>query len=69
MTTHEITIQGMNCRHCVAAVEKELKKIPQLTLDDVQIGSAKVSYDETQVNEAALRKAIDEAGYTFVSIR
>ena len=69
MTTHEITIQGMNCQHCVAAVKKELMKIPLLTLDDVQIGKATITTEDAHVDEAALRKAIDDAGFMLISIQ
>lgn len=58
----------MNCHHCVMAVKKELMKIPQLTLEDVQIGKATVKYDGTLVEESALREAIDTAGFLLVAI-
>ena len=69
MTIHDITIEGMNCQHCVAAVKRELLKIPLLTLDDVQIGKATVHYDEAQVDESALRKAVDDAGFQLIAIQ
>ncbi len=69
MNTHDITIQGMSCQHCVAAVKKELMKIPLLTLDDVQVGKATVQYDETQLDESTLREAIQNAGFMLVSIQ
>lgn len=63
MKTQELTINGMTCGHCVMSVRKELSKINGLTVQDVQIGTARVQYDETQVKEIDLAKAVDEAGY------
>ncbi len=66
MTTKELKIEGMSCHHCVMAVQKELSKIENLKVEDVQIGSAKVEFDESKVNESVLEAAIDEAGYKLV---
>ena len=65
MKEQEIKISGMNCNHCVMAVKKELSK---LTLDssDVQIGSAKIRYDEPKVTQLQIEEAIVEAGFTVV---
>lgn len=65
MTTKEFKIEGMSCGHCVNAVEVELSK---LELDDkqVEIGSAKVSFDESKTNENQVVEAIEEAGYKVV---
>ncbi|MHB8905565.1 MAG: heavy-metal-associated domain-containing protein [Melioribacteraceae bacterium] len=65
MTTQEFKIEGMSCGHCVMAVKKELSKL-NLESADVQIGSAKVNFDETKVNSSAIENAITEAGYKVV---
>ncbi len=67
MKTAELKIEGMSCHHCVMAVQKELGKIENLKVKDVQIGSAKVEYDETKVNDKTLADAIEEAGYKLVN--
>jgi copper chaperone len=67
MKTQDLTIQGMSCGHCVMSVKKELGKIPGLKVEDVQIGKARVSFDEAKITEQDLSKAIEEAGYTLVS--
>ncbi len=58
-----LTIGGMHCGHCVMSVRKELSKINGLIVQDVQSGTARVQFDETQVKESDLVKAVDEAGY------
>ena len=58
-----LTIEGMHCGHCVMSVRKELSKIKNLVVQDVQIGTARVQFDETLVKEHELAKAVDDAGY------
>ena len=67
MKSHELVIEGMNCNHCVMHVKKELSKISGLVIEDVQIGKARVQYDETKVSEQNLVQAVEEAGYRLVS--
>jgi len=66
MKTSEFKIEGMSCMHCVKAVELELSKV-DLEESHVEIGSAKVSYDENKVNESSIVDAINESGYKVVS--
>ena len=68
MTHKEIVIEGMNCGHCVMAVKKELSKIAGMVVEDVQIGKAKVEYDEAIVTPATIEKAIDEAGFKTIAV-
>ncbi len=67
MKTQELKIEGMSCNHCVMAVRKELSKLENVKVEDVQIGSAKVQFDETKVDEKKLAAAIEEAGYKLVN--
>ena len=66
MKTSELKIDGMSCGHCVMSVRKELSKIQNLQVEDVQIGSARVSYDDTKVTSSDLSQAVQEAGYRLV---
>jgi len=63
MTQKEIKIEGMTCHHCAMAVQRELAKLPRLTVNDVKIGSAVVSYDEGTVTMEQIRGAVEKAGY------
>ncbi len=62
----EFKIEGMSCNHCVMAVQKNLSKI-KLIKFEVFIGSAKVEFDENEVTEESIVKAIEEAGYKVVN--
>ena len=68
MKTSELKIDGMSCGHCVMSVRKELGKIQNLQVEDVQIGSARVSYDDTKVTSSDLSQAVQEAGYRLVGV-
>jgi copper chaperone len=56
-------IEGMSCQHCVMAVNKALKTLQGIGDAEVDIGTAKVHYDETQVKKEDLVAAIERAGY------
>ena len=66
MKTQELTIEGMSCGHCIMHVKKELSKLNGLTIENVEIGKARVHYDEAKVTPDQLTKAIEEAGYKLV---
>ncbi|MCX6134774.1 MAG: cation transporter [Ignavibacteriales bacterium] len=67
MKIQDLTIEGMSCGHCVMHVKKELGKVNGLTIENVEIGKARVQYDETNVTPDQVSKAIEEAGYRLVS--
>jgi copper chaperone CopZ len=68
MKTHELKIQGMNCSHCVMHVKQALEAVDGLKVEDVQIGNAKVLYEDEKVAKV-LSEKIEEAGYKVVSIQ
>jgi copper chaperone CopZ len=48
-------------------VKKELSKITGVTIENVEIGKARIQIDESRVTYDRLVKAIEEAGYKLVS--
>jgi len=68
MKTQELKIEGMSCMHCIMSVKKELGKLGGVVVEDVQIGKAKIQYDEASVSRQMLEKTIDEAGYKLVGM-
>lgn len=63
-STTEYTVTGMTCQHCVDAVAREVGGIDGVTGVDVDLDSGRVSVSSTQpVDDAAVRAAVDEAGY------
>lgn len=54
---------GMSCAHCVRAVRAALEAVPGVTVEDVEIGTARVSYDDDAVAPDDLRRAVEREGY------
>ena len=69
MITTTCRIEGMTCAHCVRAVTEELSAIDGVQGVDVdlQLGTATVT-STVPLTDAALREAIDEAGYDLCAI-
>jgi copper ion binding protein len=66
MTTTTITVQGMTCGHCVAAVEEELGRLDGVTSVDVDLDSGAVSVTSVgALRPDLLAAAVDEAGYAI----
>ena len=62
----EFKIEGMSCQHCVMAIQKGLSKL-NLKKYEVNIGSAEVEFDENQIKDEMIIKAIEDAGYKVIS--
>jgi copper chaperone len=64
MTTTAYTVEGMTCSHCVAAVATEVSALTGVTdvRVDLTAGVVTVTSDQS-LDTAAVRGAVDEAGY------
>ena len=57
-------VEGMSCEHCVRAVTSEVSKVAGVARVDVELESGRVTVtSENGVDDAAVRAAVDEAGY------
>lgn len=66
--TANVTVQGMTCGHCVAAVQHEVGQVPGVTRVDVDLATGAVSIaSEGPVDLVAVAAAVDEAGYQVVT--
>lgn len=64
MTTTSVTVTGMTCAHCAASVREEIGEIAGVREVDVDVASGTVTIDsDTPVDAAAIRSAVEEAGY------
>ena len=67
MSTASYTVVGMTCGHCVDAVTEEVSQVPGVTTVDADLDSGGLTVtSETPVDEAAVRAAVEEAGYEVV---
>lgn len=65
-----INIKGMMCNHCEMTVQKALEALPQVDSAVVshEKGTAVVTLN-APVDDAALKKAVEEKDYEVVSIQ
>lgn len=66
LKTIEVPVHGMDCVGCTRTVQQALTKLPGVASADVLLSSEKaiVQHDPAQVDQARLRRAIEDAGYT-----
>jgi copper ion binding protein len=69
MTTQTLDIGGMSCGHCLRAVKDALSEMPGVTLNEVRIGKAVVTFDETTVQAEAIAEAVRDAGYDVLAVK
>lgn len=67
MTEEDLKIEGMSCEHCMMSVKKELEKLADVRVESVEIGKARVQYDESRLTRQEIAHAIDEAGYQLLN--
>lgn len=59
-------VEGMSCSHCERAVSTEVGRVPGVAAVEVDLAGKLVRVRGTGVEDAAVRGAIDEAGYDAV---
>lgn len=63
-----IAIEGMTCAHCAAHVEKALKALPGAEGIKVDLKKNQAEARALGADEAAIKAAVAEAGYTVTGI-
>ena len=66
--TKTMTIEGMMCMHCSGRVEKALNALPGVTAS-VDLEARTATCTGEALDEATLRKAVEDAGYEVVGIK
>jgi copper chaperone len=62
-TEKTYTVPGMSCQHCVVAVSDEVGQVAGVESVDVVLETKQVTVRGRDLDDRALRAAIDEAGY------
>jgi copper chaperone len=64
-TTEQLTysVPGVSCGHCRAAITAEVEKLAGVSDVDVDLDTKTVTVAGAALDDAAIRAAIDEAGY------
>ena len=60
-------VPGISCDHCKAAIESEVSQVPGVDRVEVDVAARTVRV-EGDADDAAVRAAIDEAGYDVESV-
>ena len=63
MDTAVYVVPGMSCSHCEAAVVEEISALPGVEGVAVDLATKRVEVSGTALDDAAIRAAIEEAGY------
>jgi len=61
------TVEGMTCGHCRQAVVEEVLDVSGVSAVDVDLDSGLLTVAGEQLDDGAIRAAVDEAGYTLVA--
>jgi copper chaperone CopZ len=68
MASDTYSVTGMSCGHCAGAVRGELGRLPGVTDVEVDLTLGQVTViSEDRLDAAAVRAAIEEAGYDLAS--
>ena len=63
METVLYSVPDMSCGHCEAAVTKEISALPGVESVIVDLDSKRVEVTGSELDDTAIRAAIEEAGY------
>jgi copper chaperone CopZ len=64
-----LSIEGMSCNHCVMHVKSALEKLPGVKSVEVSLAGKSAVVAGDGLDEAAIKAAVDEAGYAVTAIR
>ena len=65
LSTEQLTysVPGMSCGHCRTAITAAVARLAGVTSVDVDLPAKRVSVAGDELDDAAIRAAIDEVGY------
>jgi copper chaperone len=63
MQTLTYSVPGISCAHCRTAITAEVTRLDGIDVVDVDLENKIVTVTGADVSDAAIRDAIDEAGY------
>jgi copper chaperone CopZ len=64
MKDMDVEIGGMSCGSCVRRVANAFKKVEGVLKCDVEVGKAKLTYDETKIDLERILDVVRQSGYT-----
>ena len=68
-TKQTVKVEGMHCVHCAGRVKESLEKIEGVKSASVSLENKEaVVKSKSGISEEAAKKAIEDAGFTFVGL-
>ena len=67
MTT-TYSISGMTCQHCVTSVHEEVSEVAGVDGIDIDLASGRMTITGNGFEDAAIRAAVEEAGYAAAAV-
>jgi copper chaperone len=61
--TLNLAIEGMHCEACVRRVTSALQSIEGVTVNSVEVGSAKATFDAAEITAQDITAALDRYGF------
>ena len=58
-------VPGVSCGHCKTAISEEVLLVPGVTSVEVDLEAKRVTVTGSELDDTAVREAIDEAGYAL----
>ena len=62
--TLQLSIEGMHCEACVRRVTNALSGVEGVQVESVEVGAAKVTFDNDRTSPAQIAAAVDRIGFT-----
>lgn len=59
----KLTVKGMSCGHCQAAVTKAVQTVDGVENVTVDLATGRVTYSSAADNDAKVKESIENAGY------
>lgn len=64
-----LDVEGMTCQHCVMHVTNALKEVAGVSRVQVDLAAKKAVVEGSNLDDAAMKTAVADAGYEVVGIR
>jgi copper chaperone CopZ len=61
------TVTGMTCGHCRSAVMEEVLQVPGVRAVDVDLDAKQLTVAGESFDDAAIKAAVDEAGFALTA--
>lgn len=67
--TKTISIEGMHCQHCVAAVTEALKAVSGVSSVNVSLEHNNAVVEGASLDNAALKAAVEDTGFDVTAVK